>query len=49
MTRMACPGMAEEAYFSSALFERSLTFEVANLELILTNREGGKVVFQKVD
>jgi heat shock protein HslJ/uncharacterized membrane protein len=49
MTLRACMGMSEEARFKEALFQRSHTFEVKDLELVLTDREGRELVFRKVD
>jgi uncharacterized membrane protein len=49
VTVRACPGMAEEARFSQALFQRAHTFELKELELVLTDREARQLVFRKVD
>jgi heat shock protein HslJ/uncharacterized membrane protein/uncharacterized lipoprotein NlpE involved in copper resistance len=49
VTMRACAGMAEEARFAKALFQRSHTFELRNLELVLTDPEARELVFRKVD
>jgi heat shock protein HslJ/uncharacterized membrane protein len=50
MTRKACPtGMDLESWFSEALFGRPHTFELGNLGLVLTDRQGRTLVFAKAD
>jgi heat shock protein HslJ/uncharacterized membrane protein len=50
MTRKTCPtGMDLEARFSEALFGRPHTFELGDLGLVLTDRQGRTLVFAKVD